>query len=141
MSRVRSCSSVSSECALGFFGLVLVRPGTAWGSLGSSGSSGSRALGGAEFDRFCRVHLGVPRGLLGSSSGSFVFVRLVRPGAPGWSLGSFVFVGFRVRTRCRWIRSGSSGSSGCALGVSGIFGVPLFRSGEPWMSLGSFSFV
>ena len=79
----------------------------------------------------------------------FFRVRLVRPGAPrGW-LGSFGFVCFvRVRPGDRlvlshtsssswcavvghWVRSRSSASFGCALGVAGFVRVRLVRPRAP----------
>ena len=69
-------------------------------------------------------------------------VRLVRPGAPWVSLGSIGFVWFvRIRPCGRWVRSGSSCSSGCALGVAGFLLVRLVSSGVPWVSLSSYGLI
>ena len=146
---VRSGSSGSSGCALGFAVFFrarlvrpgahlcsrLVRPGKPWVWLASYrlrlGSQVSFA-----FVWFVRVS---PRS--GSSEGvlnvvGFVQIRAIPLGAPRMSVGSFRFVWFvRVIPGCRWVRSGSSGSSGCALGFAGFV---LDRSGAPWWSLGSF---
>ena len=68
--------------------------------------------------------------------------RLISLGAPTMCLGSFMFVWLvRVRPGCHWVRSGSSGSSGCALCVAGFVGVRMDSSGAPLWSSGSFLFV
>ena len=93
---------------------------------GLSGSSGY----GLEVVGFVRVHR-VRWGALFS-----------RPVVPWRSLGSFGLVSFiRVRPKICWVRSGSSGSSGCALGVDGFVRVPLVPPGAPFGLLSSFRFV
>ena len=86
-------------------------------------------------------------------------MRLLRPVAAWGSLGSFRFVWFfRVHHGDRWVISGSSASSGCALGVTWFFHTRLLRSDAPlwvagfvrvrllrpvvpWVSLDSLEFV
>ena len=46
-----------------------------------------------------------------------------------------------LRQVCLWVRSGSSSSSGCALGVIGYVRVDLVRPGVLWGFLGSLGFV
>ena len=46
-----------------------------------------------------------------------------------------------MRPGGRWVRSGSSSSSGCALGVAGYVQLRRLRQGERWFSLTSFWFV
>ena len=66
------------------------------------------------------------------------FMRLV---AAWGSLGSFELVWFvRARHGGRSVLSGSSGSSGCALGVACSFRSRVVRPGAPWVSLESFTF-
>ena len=63
----------------------------------------------------------------------FVRVRLLRSGAPLWSLGSFKFIWLV------WVRPGGrsvgSGSHECVLWVAGFMG--LLRFVAPWGALGS----
>ena len=136
----------TSECALGFIRFVGVRLRGRWIRSGSSGLFAS-TVGIAGF---VGVPLARPREHW-VSLGSFRYVCFlwVRPGclrvrldAPLRLLGSFGFVLFvRGAPWVRWVGSGSSGSSECALGVTGFVRVRLDRSCPPWWCLGSFSFV
>ena len=106
---------------VGFDWVLLLRPGTPWGSLYSSG-----------FVCFLWVCTGIATVVRG----------LVRKGEPLGSQGSFRFVWFaRVRPGGRWGSSGSSCLFGFTLMVNGFLLVRLDCSGAPWWSLGSFSFV
>ena len=166
---VRPGSPWGSMCSFGFVWFVPVRP---WGLSVRSGSSGSSqcVLGVAGFFRFRLVRRGAPW----RSLGSFGFVwfvtmalgvtrfdrlRMVRPSAPLRSLSSIRCVWFvLVRPGGLWVRSDSSCSSGCALGVLEFVWVRLVHPGAkwwvvefvrvhlvcpgaPWTSVGSFGFV
>ena len=66
----------------------------------------------------------------------FFRVHLVRAGGLWRSLGSIGFVWFvRVLPGCHWILQCLSGSSGLAMGVTGVARVRLVRKGAPFGSL------
>ena len=108
----RSDSFGSSRCAMGVAGFGRVRlvcSRAPWRSLGRSDSSSSFGYT-LTVDGFFRVHF-------------------VRAGGPWISVGSVWFV--RVRSCGHWNIPGSYGSLGCAMAVSLVVRVRLFRLGAP----------
>ena len=124
------CAPWESLGTFGFVWFVQVRPWNPWVHSGLSGSSGCSL----DVAGFIRVRLGVPLASIG-------FVRVL-PGGRWVLSGSFTFVLFVwVCPSVCCVRSGSSGSFRCAMGVVGFFRVRLVRLNSPWGSLGSFRFV